>query len=163
MKGVRRTTCWGVFDADGKIPCQIDGGLKCFGHPIGASGLRMIYENYLQLIWRAGARQMREQPTLALSHNLGGMPNQNVSAVAIVGLLGAWYVDRDVFDSLRNGLRRYVRERLRSLGADKSSKPSSERRFSNAKRPSIDQFESIFHIGGHRNEPLQAPCVLLHE
>lgn len=79
----------GVFDADGKIPCQIDGGLKCFGHPIGASGLRMIYENYLQLLGRAGPRQVREQPTLALSHNLGGMPNQNVSAVAIVGMLGA--------------------------------------------------------------------------
>ena len=33
----------GFYDADGKIPCQIDGGLKCFGHPIGASGLRMLY------------------------------------------------------------------------------------------------------------------------
>jgi acetyl-CoA C-acetyltransferase len=76
----------GVFDADGKIPCQIDGGLKCFGHPIGASGLRMIYENYLQLLGRAGERQRKDLPTFGLSHNLGGMPNQNVSAVAIVGL-----------------------------------------------------------------------------
>ncbi|NNM71611.1 acetyl-CoA acetyltransferase [Enterovirga aerilata] len=79
----------GVFDADGKIPCQIDGGLKCFGHPIGASGLRMIYENYLQILGRAGPRQRVDQPVLGLSHNLGGMPNQNVSAVAIVGLEGA--------------------------------------------------------------------------
>lgn len=79
----------GVFDADGRIPCQIDGGLKCFGHPIGASGLRMIYENYLQLLGRAGERQRQEPPTLALSHNLGGMPNQNVAAIAIVGLEGA--------------------------------------------------------------------------
>src|SRR4029077_18897621 len=47
----------GFYDADGKIPCQIDGGLKCFGHPIGASGLRMLYEMYLQLQGRAGARQ----------------------------------------------------------------------------------------------------------
>jgi acetyl-CoA C-acetyltransferase len=78
----------GTFDADGVVPCQIDGGLKCFGHPIGASGLRMLYENYLQLLGRAGARQLREQPVLALSHNLGGMPNQNVCAVAIVGLAG---------------------------------------------------------------------------
>ena len=39
----------GFFDADGAVPCQIDGGLKCFGHPIGASGLRMVYEMYLQL------------------------------------------------------------------------------------------------------------------
>lgn len=78
----------GVFDADGRIPCQIDGGLKCFGHPIGASGLRMIYENYLQLLGRAGSRQ-RSQPTFALSHNLGGSPVQSVSAIAIIGLEGA--------------------------------------------------------------------------
>ena len=78
----------GVFDADGALPCQIDGGLKCFGHPIGASGLRMIYENYLQLLGRAGERQRSTPPVLGVSHNLGGMPNQNVSAVAIVGLLG---------------------------------------------------------------------------
>jgi acetyl-CoA C-acetyltransferase len=79
----------GVFDADGAIPCQIDGGLKCFGHPIGASGLRMIYENYLQLLGRAGARQRKDPPSLCLSHNLGGIPNQNVSAVIIVGAEGA--------------------------------------------------------------------------
>ncbi len=79
----------GMFDADGKIPCQIDGGLKCFGHPIGASGLRMIYENYLQLLGRAGPRQRQQAPVLGLSHNLGGAPNANVSAVAIVGLADA--------------------------------------------------------------------------
>lgn len=79
----------GVFDADGELPCQIDGGLKCFGHPIGASGLRMIYENYLQILGRAGERQRQDNPTLGLSHNLGGMPNQNVSAVVIVGAEGA--------------------------------------------------------------------------
>ncbi len=79
----------GFFDADGTLPCQIDGGLKCFGHPIGASGLRMIYENYLQLLGRAGPRQRQTPPSLALSHNLGGMPSQNVSAIAIVGLADA--------------------------------------------------------------------------
>jgi len=79
----------GMFDADGAIPCQIDGGLKCFGHPIGASGLRMIYENYLQLLGRAGERQRKEQPVFGLSHNLGGAPNQNVAAIAIVGMQGA--------------------------------------------------------------------------
>ena len=79
----------GVFDADGAVPCQIDGGLKCFGHPIGASGLRMIYENYLQLLGRAGDRQLRNPPSLALSHNLGGQPSENISAVAIVGLANA--------------------------------------------------------------------------
>ena len=79
----------GYFDADGKIPCQIDGGLKCFGHPVGASGLRMLYENYLQLLGRAGERQKKRPPALGLTHNLGGMPNQSVSAVTIVGLHNA--------------------------------------------------------------------------
>lgn len=79
----------GRFDADGEIPCQIDGGLKCFGHPIGASGLRMVYENYLQLTGRAGPRQRQDNPVLGLTHNLGGMPNQNVSAISIIGRLEA--------------------------------------------------------------------------
>jgi len=76
----------GSFDAAGKVPCQIDGGLKCFGHPIGASGLRMVYELYLQLQHRAGPRQLAD-PVLGLSHNLGGFPFQNVAAIAIVGQL----------------------------------------------------------------------------
>ena len=87
--GAIRDVLDGVFDADGEVPCQIDGGLKCFGHPIGASGLRMIYEHYLQLQGRAGERQRADPPVFGLSHNLGGMPSQNVAAVAIVGLEGA--------------------------------------------------------------------------
>jgi len=74
----------GFFDADGGVPCQIDGGLKCFGHPIGASGLRMAYENYLQLLGRAGDRQLKN-PVFGLSHNLGGVPYNGVSAVCIMG------------------------------------------------------------------------------
>ena len=77
----------GAFDADGRMPCQIDGGLKCFGHPIGASGLRMVYEHYLQLTHRAGERQLKN-PQLGLSHNLGGVPYNGVCAVSIVGLEG---------------------------------------------------------------------------
>ena len=75
----------GAFDAGGVVPCQIDGGLKCFGHPIGASGLRMMYELYLQLLGRAGDRQLKS-PSVGLSHNLGGFPHQNVSSVAVLGL-----------------------------------------------------------------------------
>ena len=74
----------GDFDADGRIPCQIDGGLKCFGHPIGASGLRMIYENHLQFHGRAGDRQLKD-PRLALNHNLGGFPHQNICSISIIG------------------------------------------------------------------------------
>lgn len=77
----------GRYDAEGAIPCQIDGGLKCFGHPIGASGLRMVYEVYLQLQGRAGERQLGKVD-LGLTQNLGGHPHQNVSAVAILGRLG---------------------------------------------------------------------------
>ncbi len=75
----------GRYDRDGAIPCQIDGGLKCFGHPIGATGLRMTYEIYLQLLGRAGERQL-SSPALGLAHNLGGIPNRNVASVAIFGL-----------------------------------------------------------------------------
>jgi acetyl-CoA C-acetyltransferase len=77
----------GVYDLDGQIPCQPDGGLKCFGHPIGASGLRMLYEMYLQFQERAGERQISD-PRYGLTHNLGGMPYMNVSCIAIVGRYG---------------------------------------------------------------------------
>jgi acetyl-CoA C-acetyltransferase len=78
----------GVFDAGGQVPCQIDGGLKCFGHPVGASGIRMLYELYLQFQGRAGKRQLRD-PKVGLIHNLGGQPSQNVCSISIVGLEGA--------------------------------------------------------------------------
>ncbi|WP_169546300.1 acetyl-CoA acetyltransferase [Sneathiella aquimaris] len=79
----------GFYDADGKIPCQIDGGLKCFGHPIGASGLRMIYEMYLQMNGRAGERQRQDEPVFGMTHNLGGFPHQNICSLTIVGKEGA--------------------------------------------------------------------------
>jgi acetyl-CoA C-acetyltransferase len=86
--GAIRDVMDGFYDAEGKIPCQIDGGLKCFGHPIGASGLRMAYEMYLQLQGRAGDRQ-RKDVRLGLTHNLGGTPSSNVACVAILGRANA--------------------------------------------------------------------------
>ena len=78
----------GFFDRDGNgVPCQVDGGLKCFGHPIGASGLRMAYEIYTQLLGRAGKRQINA-PTIGLAHNLGGVPYLGVAAISIFGLHG---------------------------------------------------------------------------
>ncbi|MEO0614731.1 MAG: acetyl-CoA acetyltransferase [Pseudomonadota bacterium] len=74
----------GRYDAGGNIPCQIDGGLKCFGHPIGASGLRMLYEVYQQLLGRAGDRQL-DSIDFGLTHNLGGIPNRNVASISILG------------------------------------------------------------------------------
>jgi len=74
----------GFFELGGQIPCQPDGGLKCFGHPIGASGLRMMYEMYKQLQGKAGPRQVKN-PKFGLTHNLGGVPVRNVVAINIVG------------------------------------------------------------------------------
>ncbi len=85
--GAPRDILDGFYDLDGPMPCQPDGGLKCFGHPIGASGLRMLYEMYLQLLGRAGERQL-PNPRYGLTHNLGGMPYKNVSSVTIVGRYG---------------------------------------------------------------------------
>jgi acetyl-CoA C-acetyltransferase len=75
----------GFFKLDGEIPCQPDGGLKCFGHPIGASGLRMLYELYKQLQGKAEARQIKN-PVIGLTHNLGGQPLSSVCSICIVGL-----------------------------------------------------------------------------
>ena len=74
----------GVFAIDGKIPSQPDGGLKCFGHPIAASGLRMMYEMYKQLQGKAEQRQIKD-PKIGLTHNLGGFPPMNIVSVVIVG------------------------------------------------------------------------------
>ena len=75
----------GRFDLNGAQPVNPDGGLKSFGHPIGASGLRMMYEMWLQLRGEAGERQIRD-PKLGLTHNLGGQPGRCVSFVSVVGV-----------------------------------------------------------------------------
>ncbi|MGB6554337.1 MAG: acetyl-CoA acetyltransferase [Candidatus Binataceae bacterium] len=85
----KRGTAWqdvmdGYFDLDGKLPVNPDGGLKSFGHPIGASGLRMMYEMWLQFRGEAGKRQIND-PKLGLTHNLGGAPGRCVSFVSVVG------------------------------------------------------------------------------
>lgn len=74
----------GDFDLGGRLPVNVDGGLKSFGHPVGASGLRMLYEAWLQLRGEAGSRQLAD-PRLALTHNLGGRPGGCVSFVSVVG------------------------------------------------------------------------------
>lgn len=74
----------GSFELSGGLPINTDGGLKCFGHPIGASGLRMMYEVYKQLQGKAGLRQVKN-PKLGLTHNMGGLPGLATVSVAIVG------------------------------------------------------------------------------
>ena len=74
----------GFFELDGGLAVNPDGGLKCFGHPIGASGLRMIYEVYKQLQGKAGPRQLKNVD-IGLTHNLGGYPSISINSVAIFG------------------------------------------------------------------------------
>ncbi len=69
---------------EGDLPVNSDGGLKCFGHPIGASGLRMIYEVYNQILGRAGERQIKKAD-IGLTHNLGGRPGSFTCSVALFG------------------------------------------------------------------------------
>jgi len=86
-----RGTAWkevlaGTFALDGELPINPDGGLKSFGHPVGASGLRMFFECWLQLRGEATPeRQISTDRTLALTHNLGGYPGEMVSFVSVVG------------------------------------------------------------------------------
>lgn len=74
----------GTFALEGELPVNTDGGLKCFGHPVGASGIRMIYEIYKQLQGKAEARQIKNAK-IGLTHNLGGLPGRFTCAVTILG------------------------------------------------------------------------------
>ncbi len=75
----------GFFALDGGLPVNTDGGLKAFGHPVGASGLRMVYELYTQIQGKAGPRQVKNAD-LGLAHCQGGNPTGGFqAAVAIVG------------------------------------------------------------------------------
>jgi len=79
----------GTYDLTGDLPVNPDGGLKSFGHPVGASGLRMVFEAWLQLREEAPPeRQIATVPgrTLALTHNLGGYPGEMVSFISILGV-----------------------------------------------------------------------------
>ncbi len=79
----------GAFDLDGELAVNPDGGLKSFGHPIGASGLRMLFECWLQLRGEAPVERqvaaVKAGKKLAMTHNLGGAPGNCVSFVSIVG------------------------------------------------------------------------------
>jgi acetyl-CoA C-acetyltransferase len=74
----------GFFERGGGLPVNTDGGLKCFGHPTGATGMRMIYEIYKQMQGKAGARQIKKV-NIGLTHNIGGWPGAFTATVAIFG------------------------------------------------------------------------------
>ena len=66
---------------DGELPVNTDGGCLACGEPIGASGLRQVYENVIQLRGDGGARQIPGNPKTAYSHVYGA---PGVSAVTIL-------------------------------------------------------------------------------
>ncbi len=71
----------GLTEIGGKLPVNTDGGCLACGEPIGASGLRQVYENVIQLRGDAGDRQVPGNPRTAYSHVYGA---PGVSAVTIM-------------------------------------------------------------------------------
>ncbi len=71
----------GLTEIGGALPVNTDGGCLACGEPIGASGLRQVYENVVQLRGRGGARQVPGDPKTAYSHVYGA---PGVSAVTIL-------------------------------------------------------------------------------
>ena len=76
----------GSFTQEGDFPVNISGGLKSFGHPLGASGCRAVYEIYKQIQGKAedSSRQLKNVQ-MALAHSQGGAPGKFVCGVVIVG------------------------------------------------------------------------------
>lgn len=81
--GAKERIASGTYELSGELPINTDGGLKTFGHPTGATGIRMIYENVKQLQGKAEGRQV-SGATTALSHNIGGPPT--TCGIAILGM-----------------------------------------------------------------------------
>ena len=71
----------GATEINGRLPINTDGGLLANGEPVGASGLRQVYEVVQQLRGRAGERQVPGNPRTGFTHVYGG---PGVSAVTIL-------------------------------------------------------------------------------
>lgn len=72
----------GAADVDGKLPVNVSGGLLSCGHPVGATGVRMVCEIAEHMRGEAGERQIKDAK-IGLTHNIGGP-----GAVASVIILG---------------------------------------------------------------------------
>ncbi len=68
----------GIFDLNGRIPVNTDGGLMSRGHPLGATAGGQIYEIVLQLRGQAGPRQVKDAK-VGLAHAMGAGPNSAVT------------------------------------------------------------------------------------
>ncbi|WP_406276747.1 thiolase family protein [Nocardia sp. NBC_00881] len=69
----------GATEIGGRLPVNTDGGLIANGEPIGASGLRQVYEIVLQLQGRAGDRQVPGNPRVGYTHLYGAPGASSVS------------------------------------------------------------------------------------
>jgi acetyl-CoA C-acetyltransferase len=74
----------GTFDVEGRIPTNTDGGLLSNGYQAGASGIRQVYESYLQLTGRAGPRQL-PNVRRSLVYSVGGAVGSFSAFVQIFG------------------------------------------------------------------------------
>jgi len=80
-----------AYYIEGDMSVNTSGGLKSFGHPIGASGCREVYESYKQIQGKAKepSRQKKTWKTdkkLSLAHNQGGHPGKFACNITIIGL-----------------------------------------------------------------------------
>jgi acetyl-CoA C-acetyltransferase len=72
----------GDTEINGRLPINTDGGCLANGEPIGASGLRQVYENVLQLRGDAGERQVPNNPKTAYTHVYGAPGISGVTILA---------------------------------------------------------------------------------
>ncbi len=77
-----KLTADGATALNGEIPVNTSGGLKACGHPVGATGIKQIYEIVSQLRGEAGGRQVDGE--IGMAHNVGG-----TGATVVVHILGA--------------------------------------------------------------------------
>ena len=73
----------GRTELDGSLPINTDGGCIACGEPIGATGLRQVYENVTQLRGRGGARQVANNPKTAYSHVYGAPGLSGITILAV--------------------------------------------------------------------------------
>ncbi|MDD1714860.1 MAG: thiolase domain-containing protein [Methanoregulaceae archaeon] len=72
----------GVTALHGSLPVNTSGGLKACGHPVGATGIKQVYEIVQQLRGEAGRRQI-DGARIGMTHNVGG-----TGATVAVHILG---------------------------------------------------------------------------
>jgi acetyl-CoA C-acetyltransferase len=71
----------GVTTFDGQLPVNVSGGLKAKGHPIGATGIGMMIEIFLQIRGQARERQVKKNVDIGVVENHGGTGSVSIVTV----------------------------------------------------------------------------------